>query len=119
MVRLIIGGRAAGKRDYVKSLGYRDDDFSADFSTPILYKLNDFLQEILDAGADFDACLEDKLRGGMVDVIICDEVGCGVVPMDAKDRAYREAVGRACKKLAQNSDIVERVFCGIATRIKG
>lgn len=44
--------------------------------------------------------------------------GYGVVPMDAFDRAYREAVGRICTKLAAYSDEVTRVVCGIGTVIK-
>ena len=27
-------------------------------------------------------------------VIVCDEIGCGLVPVDAFEREYREAVGR-------------------------
>ena len=37
---------------------------------------------------------------------------------DAFDRAYREAVGRICTKLAAYSDEVTRVVCGIGTVIK-
>ena len=51
-------------------------------------------------------------------LLVSDEVGYGVVPMDAFDRAYREAVGRICTKLAAYSDEVTRVVCGIGTVIK-
>ena len=46
------------------------------------------------------------------------EVGYGVVPVDAFDRKYREAVGRVCTKLAAYSHKVTRVVCGIGTVIK-
>lgn len=51
-------------------------------------------------------------------VVTADEVGCGVVPVDAADRAWREAVGRALCVLAQRADQVTRVICGIGVRIK-
>lgn len=51
-------------------------------------------------------------------VIVSNEVGAGVVPMRAEDRAFREAVGRALCIIAQESERVTRVVCGIGTRIK-
>ncbi len=51
-------------------------------------------------------------------VIVADEVGAGVVPMLASDRAFREAVGRALCIIAQSSESVTRVTCGIGVRIK-
>lgn len=55
---------------------------------------------------------EDKL------VIICDEVGCGLVPVDAFERAYREQVGRVGGYLAGQAEQVIRVICGIGKNIK-
>ena len=51
-------------------------------------------------------------------VIAANEVGSGVVPMDAEDRAFREAVGRALCIIAQEAETVTRVVCGIGVRIK-
>ena len=51
-------------------------------------------------------------------VIVANEVGAGVVPVDADERAYREAVGRALCVIAQASEAVTRVVCGIGARIK-
>ncbi len=51
-------------------------------------------------------------------VIVSNEVGAGIVPMDASERAFREAVGRALCVIAQASDEVTRVVCGIGVRIK-
>lgn len=52
-------------------------------------------------------------------VIVTNEVGSGIVPIDAFDRKYREAVGRVCTELAAASEQVDRVICGIGVRIKG
>ena len=50
--------------------------------------------------------------------MICDELGCGVVPMDDEDRAWRERTGRLLCDLAAKADRVDRVFCGIPMRLK-
>ena len=60
--------------------------------------------------------LLDSLRGH---VITCDEVGCGVVPLDRADEDYREAVGRLCCALAEDADAVVRVIAGVPQWIKG
>ena len=46
-------------------------------------------------------------------VLVTDEVGSGIVPMDPEERAYREAVGRVCTFLACRAQRVDRVVCGI------
>ena len=51
-------------------------------------------------------------------VVTANEVGAGVVPMAAEDRAFREAVGRALCVIAQNAETVTRCVCGIGVRIK-
>ncbi|MBR4234801.1 MAG: bifunctional adenosylcobinamide kinase/adenosylcobinamide-phosphate guanylyltransferase [Clostridia bacterium] len=51
-------------------------------------------------------------------VVAANEVGAGIVPIDAGERAYREAVGRALCVIAQASDTVVRAVCGIGVRIK-
>ena len=51
-------------------------------------------------------------------IIVCDEIGCGLVPVDAFEREYREAVGRICTELVSHSDEVYRVTCGIGERLR-
>ena len=51
-------------------------------------------------------------------IIICDEIGNGIVPMDAFEREYRERTGRLLTELASRADEVGRVLCGIEQRIK-
>ena len=42
-----------------------------------------------------------------------------VVPMDAEERAGREAAGRLACLLAERADCVVQMFCGIPTVLKG
>ncbi len=51
-------------------------------------------------------------------VIVANEIGAGVVPLAAEDRAFREAVGRALCVIAQKAESVTRCVCGIGVRIK-
>lgn len=51
-------------------------------------------------------------------VVICDEIGNGIVPMEQEERRYREETGRMLCKLAVKADSVERIFCGIPVKIK-
>lgn len=51
-------------------------------------------------------------------ILILDQVGGGVVPIDAFDRKYREMVGRIGCLLADQAEEVYLVICGIARKIK-
>ena len=51
-------------------------------------------------------------------VIISDEIGNGIVPVDAFERDYRERTGRMLITLASQADEVVRVLCGIGQKIK-
>ena len=51
-------------------------------------------------------------------VVIARQVNGGIVPMDAEERDWRERTGRLCCELAKKAERVERVFCGVAMRIK-
>lgn len=51
-------------------------------------------------------------------IVIADEIGNGIVPLDAFEREYREQTGRAEILLAKKADEVIRVICGIGQKIK-
>lgn len=51
-------------------------------------------------------------------VVVCREVGCGVIPMEKKEEIYRELVGRLQVLLAAEASEVWRVWCGIPERIR-
>ena len=72
----------------------------------------------LAAGANDLTALADRLAG-QYDILIATEVGGGVVPVDAGQRAAREAAGRLACLLAARADCVVQMFCGIPTILKG
>lgn len=61
----------------------------------------------------------DQLLAQFPDMtIISDEIGSGIVPMDAFERAWREETGRELIRLAAKAESVVRVVAGIGQRIK-
>lgn len=102
---LVTGGRGAGKRTFVTDvLGFSPEQFAED--GPVLYGL-----ESMDPLPSLETLLDRE-------VVVCREVGCGVVPMDRGDRDWREAVGRLCCALALEAEAVYRLQCGLAMRLK-
>ena len=51
-------------------------------------------------------------------VVIADEVGSGVVPVEESERIFREQAGRLCIMLAEHAEQVIRVVCGIPQRLQ-
>ena len=75
-------------------------------------------REVVKGGLDPRAFAEQFCREHPDAVVAADEVGAGVVPMAAEDRAFREAVGRVLCVIARNAVEVTRCVCGIGVRIK-
>ena len=51
-------------------------------------------------------------------VVICDEIGAGVVPMDRFERQWRDEAGLLYQALSREAVIVDRVWAGLAMRLK-
>ncbi len=110
---LVTGGIASGKRTYVRSLGYAESQMSSHVASeaPVLVGLEELLREGEPTEADLRALMSK-------DVVVCCEVGQGVVPMEGQERVWRERVGRTCTALAQDATRVVRMVCGIPVVIK-
>ena len=109
---LIVGGAFQGKKEYANH--YYGKDYTVVDSYHVLIK------EQLEMGMNPIERAESFLtdRKGQKLIILCDEVGSGVVPMKASERLYREMVGRVCCYFAKESSEVIRVVAGIGTKIK-
>ena len=124
-MKLIIGGAFQGKLDYAKKL-YPDTEWT-DGSACALEEIATcsamncfhlFVRRWLEAGRTKEELIDTVLKKNSGILIVCDEVGCGLVPVDAFEREYREAAGRICTAFADRADRVDRVVCGIGMRIK-
>lgn len=130
-MKLVIGGIAQGKLEYVLSkYGMRksmvwdgclpDDmeDMGRKEKPMIINGFHRWVRSrILDGG-----CPEEEIRLFLDRhedcIIICDEIGNGIVPIEPFEREYRERVGRILVQLAKRAEGVERIICGIGQKIK-
>ncbi len=107
---LITGGLGSGRHTYARR---------AFFGKEILEFGPVQAQGILRAGGDIIREAVQLAAAHPEAVMITQEVGCGIVPAEASDRAWREALGHAACRLAEKSDTVILMNCGIAQVIKG
>jgi len=112
---LVIGARASGKKEYVMSLGYSQENIADGVldGKPVVYNLQDLTMRDPDGAPDLLPALLEK------EVVVCDEVGSGVIPLEKERRLGREATGRLCCRLASEAERVVRMVAGIPTIIKG
>lgn len=126
----IIGGEFQGKLQYALDLTGLDESSMADgskddlekfFSKPIIYNFHLFIRRLLEEKNDIES-IKDKVRDIIKDnpevIIISNEIGYGIVPIEKFDREYREVTGRICCEIAKNAKEVHRVVCGIGNIIK-
>lgn len=125
---LIVGGAGQGKREYaVRQYSLSDVNIFTGGETALehadaffaLDRLHLLFLELMERGEDPQDWVREHILAREDWVVLCDEVGCGVVPVDAFLRRWREEVGRACCALAEQADTVVRVTCGIALCLKG
>ena len=124
-MKMIIGGAFQGKialamekyPDIVWVDG-ADADWNLIGTAKGILNFHEFIRNEMQKKKDVSGLAEQLISCNPDVVLVSDEVGYGVVPIDAFDRAYREAVGRICTKLAAYSSDVTRVVCGIGTVIK-
>ena len=139
---LIFGGAYQGKRAFAderfnltdSEICVVGDDFGVEKVSDgvrAVYGLHKWIRRLVEEGLDSDAKLEELLkridektesseRGAETGdfIVIMNDMSQGLVPMEEKERAFREANGRAMIRIAAEADEVYRVFCGIGTGIK-
>ena len=116
---LVIGGMGQGKLAAVlRNTEYTEKDVTCTpgVGKPVLNNLQEAVRSALAEGKTQEQILAE-LAGHAV--IISDEVGCGVVPVDRFEREWRETVGRICCLLAKDAEQVVRLFCGVPMVLKG
>ena len=124
---LISGGAYQGKLQYALSWNAIPTEqvsegaicsFEELLENPIVNHFHLWIDRMLKEEKDIYPLIDKILVENPDIVIIVNELGCGIVPMDAYDRRYREITGRICCRLAQGAKEVHRVICGIGTVIK-
>ena len=137
---LIIGGYAQNKTEYAKkeysdAILYENLDINRiiinlkeenSARNIIINNLQLVIKELLSAGMKSEEVWQEiknrilKLEGhGANLILISDEIGGGIVPMDAFDREWREVTGRILCRLAEQAQKVVRIVMGLPQIIKG
>ena len=124
-MKLIIGGAYQGKRDFAKAaFQLEESDIytctggEMDFSAPCIDKIEEFTLACVRAGEDPVEQFEKYAPLWKDAVLICQDIFCGVVPIDDTLRQWRQETGRLCQYLTRNADRVSRIFCGLEQRLK-
>ena len=123
---MIIGGAYQGKLEYAKSLYpdllWIDGEKCTEeevFRCGGIYHFHTWIRKMMEQKRELRFLIERVKKENPNLVIVTDEIGYGLVPVDDFERRYREEVGRICTDFAAFSERVDRVVSGIAVPIKG
>ncbi len=131
----VIGGRGQGKTAYAVELwkkkyeqkntelmcivdGQSESDKEAMMRAGLITHFELIIKREMEAKRDPYELADRLIKNNPQAIITADEIGCGIVPLDAFERNYRETDGRVCQKIAAYSEEVYRVICGLGMRIK-
>jgi len=124
---LIFGGAYQGKLAYAmdrfkatESDVYQcnGDDVNMPENRKVIYEIDKWILALVEKNIDIENAMRQLISANHDKIVICNDISCGVVPLDPVLRKWREAVGRSLAMLTRISDEVIRLFCGIPTRVK-
>ena len=132
-MKLVVGGCSQGKLDYVLDGSAVQDFYIADSELPnaeqlqwaedngktvIVNHFHAWMRASIRQGKNVEQEILEFISNAPGCIVISDEIGNGIVPIDSFEREYRERTGRILVKLAEQADEVVRVVCGIGQKIK-
>lgn len=116
----IVGGAHQGKMEYARSHFQADSKEAYEivnaYHEVVLNQMNQNQDPLQEAERLVETHREKQTLDSLI--IISNELGYGLVPMDKNMRIYREQNGRVNCFLAAKADTVIRVVAGIGTVIK-
>ena len=122
---LILGGAFQGKLAFAKNKFQLSDedvftctDPHIDLSKCCIYRLEEFTFACIQAGLDPVEQFQSLDMQQNNTVFICQDIFCGVVPMERQLRLWRDATGKLCQHLAGEAEAVYRIYCGLEQRLK-
>ena len=125
---LVTGGAFQGKKNFVtKRFGLQETDilngehcdFEVVFSSKCVADYHLLVKRLMEEKIDPLEFTEKLCERNPEIIVILNEIGCGIIPIEKSDRIWREQTGRAGCIIAQNSSAVVRICCSIPTLIKG
>ncbi len=122
---LIMGGAYQGKLEYAKErFGLEEGDIfrcsggELDFSRRCVYGLEEFAWDCAQRGLEPKDYFAEHREAWADQILICRDIFCGVVPLGAENRLWRQYTGRLCQYLGREAEEVVRIFCGLEQRMK-
>lgn len=126
---LIIGGAYQGKLAYAQGrfpvaedeIYYCGDSaIAADMpeNKKLVYEIDKWILALVRADIDVEPMIRRFIAANPEAVVIANDISSGVVPADPVLRRWREATGRSLAALSESAEEVQRLFCGIPTRLK-
>ena len=88
-------------------------------TAPCIGSYHALIRRIIAENADPIAFTEQLIRENPDCIVLLDEIGCGIIPLDKAERLWREQTGRCGCLLTAHAETVIRLCCGIPTAIKG
>lgn len=120
-MKLILGGAYQGKTDFAKekfNIVPKICTPDTALTAPCINCFHLLIKDLLNQKQNPLEYTRKLITENPNAVIICNEIGLGIVPLDKEARIWRESVGRCLCLLAKEADYVCRIFAGIETRIK-
>ena len=122
----IFGGRNQGKLRYAKQLfgeqltvcDLKSCSLQEALSADILINIQEIIKKLLILKVNPSAYFKENIQAFEGKIIIGDEIGCGIVPIDALEREWRDETGWVYQFLASRAKRVDRVWSGIGQIIK-
>ena len=124
-MHFIFGGRAMGKLDW--AMGLAPGASVCDLGTSalddaggavIINNVHLLVKALAAEGRDAVSYFQDHMGLLEEKIVIGDEVGSGVVPMEPFERLWRDETGRVYQLLTRHARRVTRLWAGIPQELK-
>ena len=121
----IFGGAFQGKKKYAldnfnvtQNDFFKSDELYDIFNSKIIADYHLIIKKMMHQDIDPIEFTRKLCAENSDAVIIMNEIGCGIIPMDKSEREWRENVGRCGCILSEKAEKVIRVICGIPIVLK-
>lgn len=127
-MQLILGGAHQGKETHARELfgenpvvfdfrGATRQELDAAFSADILLNVQEAVRTLLQNEDSPMLYFEQQLGRLHGKILTGEEIGSGIVPMQAEERRWRDETGLVYRLLARHASRVDRIYAGIAQTI--
>ena len=125
-MEMIIGGAWQGKEAYARkkwpAVEFREGGTLTReelLKAEGVLRFHEYIHHALLRGESLENLAQELIDFNPRMILVTQELGCGLVPMEAFDRRSREETGRICTQLAAFSTSVTRIICGLPVCLKG